>query len=70
MENMYMQVLVFKFWQILWHSAFLEACALCSNPTHSVSNCLMASEYPEFVQEEVNFAQGFPSRGMIHLVQH
>ena len=38
-------------------------CALCSSPVHFVSNCPAASQFSEFVQEQVNGAQGFSKLG-------
>ena len=38
-------------------------CALCSSPTHFVSNCPAAPQFPEFVQEQVNAAQGVSQPG-------
>ncbi|KAI5673641.1 hypothetical protein M9H77_14005 [Catharanthus roseus] len=34
-------------------------CAICSSPSHAIYNCPSASLFPEFVQEQVNAAQGF-----------
>ena len=34
-------------------------CALYSSPAHFVSNCSATSQFPRFVQEQVNAAQGF-----------
>ena len=36
-----------------------EASTLCTCPTHFVSDCPLASQYPEFVQEQVNALQGY-----------
>ena len=36
-----------------------RVCELCASPAHCVSDCLAAPLYPEFVQEQVNAAQGF-----------
>ena len=40
-----------------------EACAICTCPTYFVSDCPLASQYPEFVQEQVNALQGYPKPG-------
>ena len=40
-----------------------EECALCSSRAHFISECPMASQFPEFVQEQVNAAQGFSRPG-------
>lgn len=40
-----------------------EVCALCSCPTHYVTDCPLAPQYPEFVQEQVNALQGFSKPG-------
>ncbi|KAI5681974.1 hypothetical protein M9H77_03202 [Catharanthus roseus] len=34
-------------------------CAICSSPSHVIYDCPSASLFPEFVQEQVNSAQGF-----------
>ncbi|KAI5663351.1 hypothetical protein M9H77_22676 [Catharanthus roseus] len=34
-------------------------CAICSSPSHVIYDCPSASLFPEFVQEQVNVAQGF-----------
>ncbi|KAI5657805.1 hypothetical protein M9H77_26598 [Catharanthus roseus] len=34
-------------------------CAICSSPSHVIYGCPSASLFPEFVQEQVNVAQGF-----------
>ncbi|KAI5667183.1 hypothetical protein M9H77_17036 [Catharanthus roseus] len=34
-------------------------CAICSNPSHVIYDCPSTSLFPEFVQEQVNSAQGF-----------
>ncbi|KAI5681408.1 hypothetical protein M9H77_02636 [Catharanthus roseus] len=34
-------------------------CAICSSPSHVIHDCPSASLFPEFVQEQVNAAQGF-----------
>ncbi|KAI5677400.1 hypothetical protein M9H77_08350 [Catharanthus roseus] len=34
-------------------------CAICSSPSHVIYDCPGASLFPEFVQEQVNAAQGF-----------
>ncbi|KAI5681054.1 hypothetical protein M9H77_02281 [Catharanthus roseus] len=34
-------------------------CAICSSPSHIIYDCPSASLFPEFVQEQVNVAQGF-----------
>ncbi|KAI5676310.1 hypothetical protein M9H77_07260 [Catharanthus roseus] len=34
-------------------------CAICSSPSHVIYDCASASLFPEFVQEQVNAAQGF-----------
>ena len=44
--------------QSLQSSSSQGVCLLCSSPSHFVSNCLAASQFPEFVQEQVNVAQG------------
>ncbi|XP_043696755.1 uncharacterized protein LOC122647429 [Telopea speciosissima] len=31
-----------------------EACALCADPNHYVTNCYLAAQYPEFIQEKEN----------------
>ncbi|GAV64377.1 hypothetical protein CFOL_v3_07895, partial [Cephalotus follicularis] len=41
-------------------STALEACALCANPTHYMSDCPLAVQYPEFIQEQAQALQGFP----------
>ena len=43
--------------------AHQEACALCNNPAHFVIDCPAGSEFPKFVQEQVNAAQGFSKPG-------
>ena len=35
-----------------------EVCALCANPAHYVTECSDAHRFPEFVEEQVNAAQG------------
>ena len=40
-----------------------EACALCASPIHFVSDCPMAAQYPEFVQDQVNALQSFQKPG-------
>ena len=34
------------------------ACLLCTCPTHFITNCPLAPQYPEFVQEQVNALHG------------
>ncbi|KAI5649739.1 hypothetical protein M9H77_35744 [Catharanthus roseus] len=34
-------------------------CVICSSPSHIIYDCPSASLFPEFVQEQVNAAQGF-----------
>ena len=36
-----------------------RVCELCASPAHCVSDCPTAPLYPEFLQEQVNAAQGF-----------
>ena len=36
-----------------------KVCYLCSNLTHYISDCLMATQYPEFIQEQIHVAQDF-----------
>ncbi|KAI5659337.1 hypothetical protein M9H77_28130 [Catharanthus roseus] len=36
-----------------------SVCAICSSPSHFIYDCPSASLFPEFVQEQVNAAQGF-----------
>ncbi|KAI5650408.1 hypothetical protein M9H77_36413 [Catharanthus roseus] len=36
-----------------------SVCAICSSPSHVIYDCPSASLFPEFVQEQVNVAQGF-----------
>ncbi|KAI5675749.1 hypothetical protein M9H77_06699 [Catharanthus roseus] len=36
-----------------------SVCAICSSPSHVIYDCPSASLFPEFVQEQVNAAQGF-----------
>lgn len=38
---------------------FQEACGICTSPMHYITDCPSASQYPEFVQEQVSAAQGF-----------
>ncbi|XP_043717496.1 uncharacterized protein LOC122665411 [Telopea speciosissima] len=40
-----------------------EACALCGDPNHYVTDCYLAAQYPEFIQEKVQAAQGFANPG-------
>ncbi|XP_058203029.1 uncharacterized protein LOC131317499 [Rhododendron vialii] len=40
-------------------AAVAEVCQLCSSPCHQINECHMASQFPEFLQEHVNAAQGF-----------
>ena len=40
-----------------------EACSLCASPIHFVSYCPMATQYPEFVQDQVNALQSFQKSG-------
>ena len=35
-------------------SSVQETCSLCASPIHFVSDCPMAAQYPEFVQDQVN----------------
>jgi hypothetical protein len=39
--------------------AFAEACGICMSPTHYTTECPSASQYPEFVHEQVQAAQGY-----------
>ena len=39
------------------------ACLLCACPTHLITDCPLAPQYPEFVQEQVNALQGFSRPG-------
>jgi len=43
-----------------------EVCSLCFNPTHIVNNCPMVAQYLEFVQEQVQAAQGLSRLVNIH----
>ena len=58
-----------KFDQLLFVGQTLQSpssqgvCALCFSPTYFVSNCPAASQFPEFVQEQVNAVQGFSKLG-------
>ncbi|KAI5664316.1 hypothetical protein M9H77_23639 [Catharanthus roseus] len=36
-----------------------SVCAICFSPSHVIYDCPSASLFPEFVQEQVNAAQGF-----------
>ncbi|XP_058202597.1 uncharacterized protein LOC131317035 [Rhododendron vialii] len=38
---------------------FQEVCGICASPMHYITDCPSASQYPEFVQEQVSAAQGF-----------
>ena len=49
--------------QTLQSPPYQGVCALCSSPAHFVTNCHAASQFPEFVQEQLNAAQGFSKPG-------
>ncbi|WP_222273387.1 hypothetical protein, partial [Modestobacter marinus] len=36
-----------------------ESCSICSDPTHDTLSCPLAGQYPEYVHEYVNAAQGY-----------
>ncbi|KAI5650810.1 hypothetical protein M9H77_36815 [Catharanthus roseus] len=36
-----------------------DVCAIFSSPSHTIYDCPSSSLFPEFVQEQVNVAQGF-----------
>lgn len=40
-----------------------EVCALCSSPTHHVSTCPSATQFPKFIQENVNATKAYPRPG-------
>ncbi|GAV75739.1 LOW QUALITY PROTEIN: hypothetical protein CFOL_v3_19215, partial [Cephalotus follicularis] len=40
-----------------------EACALCASPKHYMSDCSLAVQYPEFIQEQAQAIQGFSRLG-------
>ena len=39
------------------------ACLLCACPTYFMTDCPLAPQYPEFLQEQVNALQGVPRPG-------
>ena len=36
-----------------------QVCTLCASPAHEITECPSAAQYPEFVQEQVQAAQGY-----------
>ncbi|KAI5653807.1 hypothetical protein M9H77_30994 [Catharanthus roseus] len=43
-----------------------SVCAICSSPSYVIYDCPSASPFPEFVQEQVNSAQGFHRQNNPH----
>ena len=38
---------------------YQEICSIYASPTHDVSECPMAAQFPPFIQEQVQAAQGY-----------